>query len=75
MVYASALLLEGWYSSDHNRQRMVEIKMYVFWYAHLRNLTNWITENEMWEQQNDDQRKLTVWKWLRMAGFDISSVE
>jgi len=54
---------------------MVEIKMYVFWYAHLRNLTNWITENEMWEQQNDDQRKLTVWKWLRMAGFDISSVE
>jgi len=54
---------------------MVEIKMYVFLYSHLRNLTNWITENEMWEQQNDDRRKLTVWKWLRMAGFDISSME
>lgn len=61
MVYASAVTLEGWYSSDHIRQRMVQINMYVFWYAHLRNLTNWITENGMWEQQSDDLRKLTVW--------------
>jgi len=43
VVYASALILEGWYSSDHSRQRMVQIKMCIFWYAHLRNLTNWIT--------------------------------